>query len=214
VVSRLIQQQKMSPFCIVQDELTALEIANIIMREDNFMIALANHNAFTSHLPAWFPARLAYTRVVHWSLRTAIFRSVFDARSRIHADFLDRPLALARRLQWLGVLNLILMVPVLLFVTIFFFMRHAEEFRSHRTSPFERQWTGYAHWTFREFNELPHHFTVRMCHAQAAAESYVRSTRRRPRCSIPFGDSPSLWRAPSWPCSWWWRCTTTRRCSS
>jgi len=47
VVSRLVQQQKVSPFCIVQGELTALEIANIIMREDNFMIALTNHHAFT-----------------------------------------------------------------------------------------------------------------------------------------------------------------------
>lgn len=177
VVSRLIQQQRVSPWCIVQDELTALEIANIIMREDNFVVALTNHSTFTSHLPPWIPPRLVYTRALRWNLRTAVFRWLFDQRGRIRADFLDRPLALAQRLQWLGMLNLALMAPVLLFVTIFFFMRHAEEFRSHRTSPFERQWTGYAHWTFREFNELPHQFKARMCQAQGAAESYLRSTR-------------------------------------
>jgi len=177
VVSRLVQQQKASPFCIVQDELTALEIANIIMREDNFMIALTNHHAFTSHLPSWIPPRLVYTRASLWNLRTAVFRWAFDHRSRLCADFVERPAALAQRLRLLGVLNLVLMIPVLIFVTIYFFMRHTEEFRSHRSSPFRRQWTDYAKWTFREFNELPHQFKARMCAAQATAEDYVRSTR-------------------------------------
>jgi len=161
----------------VQDELTALEIANIIMREDNFMIALTNHGTLTSRLPPWIPPRLAYTRAVLWNLRTAIFRWSFDRRSRICGDFLDRPDDLAQRLRMLGLMNLLLVVPVLMFVTIYFFMRHAEEFRSHRTSPFRRQWTDYAKWTFREYNELPHQFNARMCSAQAAAEAYVRSTK-------------------------------------
>lgn len=77
----------------------------------------------------------------------------------------------------MGLLNLVLVVPVLIFVTIYFFMRHAEEFRSHRASPFQRQWTDYARWSFREFNELPHQFKARMSKAQAGAEAYVRCTR-------------------------------------
>mmetsp|Transcript_26516 Transcript_26516/g.50904 ORF Transcript_26516/g.50904 Transcript_26516/m.50904 type:complete len:797 (+) Transcript_26516:57-2447(+) len=177
VVSRLVQQQRASPFCIVQDELTVLEIANIIMREDNFMIALTNHHAFTSRLPPWIPPRLAYTRAVLWSVRTATFRWVFNHRSRLCGEFLNRPAALAKRLKWIGVLNLLLMVPVLMFVTIYFFMRHAEEFRSHRASPFRRQWTEYAKWTFREFNELPHQFSARMNNAHTMAEDYVQSSK-------------------------------------
>lgn len=185
VVSRLVQQQKVSPFCIVQDELSALEMTNIIMREDNFMIALTNHHAFTSKLPSWIPPRLVYTKAVFWNLRNAIFRSAgaaafdsaLDHRSRIREDFLDHPEALAKRLRMLGLLNIVLVLPVLVFVGIYFFMRHAEEFRSQRSSPFRRQWTDYAHWTFREFNELPHQFKVRMHRAEAAAEAYIRATR-------------------------------------
>jgi len=177
VVSRLVQQQRASPFCIVQDELTVLEVANIIMREDNFMIALTNHHAFTSRLPPWIPPRLAYTRAVLWSVRTATFRWVFNHRSRLCSEFLNRPAALAKRLKWIGLLNLLLMVPVLMFVTIYFFMRHAEEFRSHRASPFRRQWTEYAKWTFREFNELPHQFSARMSNAHTMAEDYVQSSK-------------------------------------
>jgi len=178
VVSRLVQQQKESRFCIVQDELTALEIANIIMREDNFMIGLTSHKAFTEGLPCWIPRRLVFTKAVCWNLRLVIFRwqGVLDDRGRMRRDFLNRPEALARNLRLLGLANLVLVPPVLIFVALYFFMRHAEEFRSQRASPFQRQWTDYAHWTFREYNELPHEFNARMCAAQAAAEAYVHCT--------------------------------------
>ncbi|CAE7942813.1 ATG9 [Symbiodinium necroappetens] len=178
VVSRLVQQQKESRFCIVQDELTALEIANIIMREDNFMIGLTSHKAFTEGLPCWIPRRLVFTKAVFWNLRLVIFRwqGVLDDRGRIRRDFLNRPEALARNLRLLGLANLVLVPPVLIFVALYFFMRHAEEFRSQRASPFQRQWTDYAQWTFREYNELPHEFNARMCAAQAAAEAYVHCT--------------------------------------
>eukprot|EP00929_Paragymnodinium_shiwhaense_P015464 TRINITY_DN12355_c1_g1_i1.p1 TRINITY_DN12355_c1_g1~~TRINITY_DN12355_c1_g1_i1.p1 ORF type:complete len:982 (-),score=182.12 TRINITY_DN12355_c1_g1_i1:152-3097(-) len=177
VVCRLIRQQKAAPFCIVQERLTALEVANIIMRQDNFMVALTNQDAFTSRLPAWIPHRLVYTRAVLWNLRTMTFNFMFDARSRVRHDFLNCPENLAQRFRWMGVLNLVLVVPVLMFVTIYFFMRHAEEFRSHRSSPFQRQWTDYAQWTFREFGELPHHFALRMSRARTSAEAFASSAR-------------------------------------
>jgi len=177
VVSRLVQQQKEYPFCVVQDELTALEIANIIMREDNFMIALTNHDAFTSCLPPWLPPRLVYTRAVLWNLRTVIFGRLFDHKSRIRQDFLQSPQLLASRMRWMGLLNLMLVGPVLNFVTIYFFMRHAEEFRSRRASPLQRRWSDYAKWTFREFNELPHLFKARMTRAQHTAEIFTRATK-------------------------------------
>eukprot|EP00927_Polykrikos_kofoidii_P049554 TRINITY_DN43601_c0_g1_i1.p1 TRINITY_DN43601_c0_g1~~TRINITY_DN43601_c0_g1_i1.p1 ORF type:complete len:923 (-),score=157.24 TRINITY_DN43601_c0_g1_i1:31-2799(-) len=177
VVARLIRQQKSSRFCIVQDQITALEIANIILREDNFMVAFANHDVFTSRLPPWIPPRLVYTRAALWNIRTAIFHWMFDPRSRIRGEFLNNPSLLARRFRWMGIMNVVLVVPVLMFVTIYFFMRHAEEFRSHRTSPFQRQWTDYAQWTFREFGELPHHFALRLCNARVAAENFTSTAR-------------------------------------
>eukprot|EP00927_Polykrikos_kofoidii_P001324 TRINITY_DN10481_c0_g1_i1.p1 TRINITY_DN10481_c0_g1~~TRINITY_DN10481_c0_g1_i1.p1 ORF type:complete len:961 (-),score=109.69 TRINITY_DN10481_c0_g1_i1:833-3427(-) len=177
VLQRLIRQQKAARFCIVQDHLTALEIANIILREDNFMVAFANQHAFISRLPPLIPSRLVYTRAVLWNIRTAIFHWMFDSRSRIRSDFLNNPSLLARRFRWMGIMNLVLVVPVLIFVTIYYFMRHAEEFRSRRTSPFQRQWTDYAQWTFREFVELPHQFVSRLCRAREAAEHFESSAR-------------------------------------
>lgn len=177
VVARLVQQQKVAPFCVVQDEITALDIANIIMREDNFVVALTNHRAFTSHLPPWIPPRLVYTRAVQGCLRTAIFRWAFDRRSRLRMEFLTSPNQLAARLRYMGLLTLLLVLPVWVFVTMVFFMRHAEEFRADRSSPFRREWTDYAKWTFREFNELHHQFKERMRAAQLVAEDYVQNSR-------------------------------------
>mmetsp|Transcript_20142 Transcript_20142/g.47629 ORF Transcript_20142/g.47629 Transcript_20142/m.47629 type:complete len:786 (+) Transcript_20142:72-2429(+) len=177
VVSRLVQRQKESRFCRVQDELNALEITNVIMRQDNFIIALTNHHAFTSTLPPWIPRRLVYTKAPLYNLRLGLFRFGESDRGRLEADFLERPEVLAGRLRFLGVLNVLLVPPVLIFVAIYFFMRHAQEFRSQRASPFRRQWSDYAQWTFREYNELPHQIEARMSAGHAAAEAYVHTTR-------------------------------------
>eukprot|EP00435_Cladocopium_sp_Y103_P032354 s2230_g8.t1 len=429
VVSRLVQCQKEARLCIVQEELTALEITNIIMRQDNFIIGLTDHDAFTKNLPGWIPRRLVYTKAPLWNILLAIFPPVgaeaLDHRGRLRQEFLDRPeggkkggkkkagdpflrkewydikapsmfsvrncgktlvsrtqgtkiateelkgrvlevnLAdlnndedqaskkirlcieevqgrscltdfhgmtltrdkicslikkwqtlieahvdvkttdgyvvrlfciaftkrrpdqvrancyaqsaqirkirkkmveimtaeaskvqlrelvkklipesigkeiekqtqgifplkdclirkvkilkkpkfditklmelhgdggddagvemmrpeaddamntltadvLARKFRFLALINLVLLLPVSMFVGVYFFMRHAQEFRSQRTSPFRKQWSDYAYWTFREYNELPHQVDARMCTAQGAAEAYIHATK-------------------------------------
>ena len=181
VVSRLVQRQKEARLCIVQEELTALEITNIIMRQDNFIIGLTDHHAFTKTLPSCIPRRLVYTKAPLWNILMAMFPPVgaeaLDHRGRLRQEFLDRPEVLARKFRFLALVNGVLLLPVSMFVAIYFFMRHAQEFRSQRTSPFRKQWSDYAYWTFREYNELPHQVNARMCTAQGAAEAYIHATR-------------------------------------
>ncbi|CAK9023574.1 unnamed protein product [Durusdinium trenchii] len=181
VVSRLVQRQKESRLCIVQEELTALEITNIIMRQDNFIIGLTNHHAFTKNLWPCFPRRLVYTNAPFRNILLAVFPPVIvpalDHRGRLREEFLAKPEVLAGLFKIFAVVNLILLPPLLVFVAIYFFLRHAQEFRSQRTSPFRKQWSDYAFWTFREYNELPHQISARMSAAQTAAEAYVHTTR-------------------------------------
>lgn len=40
IVDKVIQEQQRNPFVIKKQHLTALEITNIIMREENFMIGI------------------------------------------------------------------------------------------------------------------------------------------------------------------------------
>eukprot|EP00451_Oxyrrhis_marina_P033200 CAMPEP_0204374970 /NCGR_PEP_ID=MMETSP0469-20131031/48940_1 /ASSEMBLY_ACC=CAM_ASM_000384 /TAXON_ID=2969 /ORGANISM="Oxyrrhis marina" /LENGTH=831 /DNA_ID=CAMNT_0051365595 /DNA_START=8 /DNA_END=2503 /DNA_ORIENTATION=- len=177
VVRRLVQQQEVSPFCIVQERLTALDVANIIMREDNWMIAFANHGVLTSCLPNWIPPRIMFTKAVLWNFRFLLFdgcltsERFFDSQSRISSAVYGDVAGLATRSKVMSILNCVFILPILLGAVVFFFMRHAEDFRSHRSTPFERKWTEYAEWSFREFNELPHEFRARL----AASEDATRA---------------------------------------
>ncbi|CEM07555.1 unnamed protein product [Vitrella brassicaformis CCMP3155] len=180
VLSLLIRQQDISPFCIVKEHLSALEITNIILREDNFLVALTNYHLLTAHLPPFIPARLMYTKSLLWNVRFCLFQWIFDSRSRIRPECINFPDRLSYRFRWMALWNLILLFPVLLFVTIYFFLRHAEDFRSNKSMPFKREFNSYAEWTFRELNELPHQFQRRLQKARKAAEEYVNSGWQSP----------------------------------
>jgi hypothetical protein len=54
-------------------------------------------------------------------------------------------------------------------------MRHAEEFRSAQSTIADaRQWTKYAKWSFRGFNELPHQFEQRLAAGLVEVEKYAQ----------------------------------------
>eukprot|EP00434_Breviolum_minutum_P014104 symbB.v1.2.012435.t1/scaffold860.1/size157271/4 len=95
VVSRLVQRQKEARLCIVQEELTALEITNIIMRQDNFIIGLTDHHAFTKTLPSCIPRRLVYTKAPLWNILMAMFPPVgaeaLDHRGRLRQEWFFHP---------------------------------------------------------------------------------------------------------------------------
>lgn len=58
VLDRLSKRQNVAPFCIKQDTLSPLEMTNILMRQDNFLIALINHSALFTGLQRWIPKRI------------------------------------------------------------------------------------------------------------------------------------------------------------
>lgn len=88
----LLKAQDISPFCIVTDSLTALDIVNIIMREENYFIALTDKQILTRKLPSWIPPKLLYTHMFQWNVRRALFSRLFDERQRICRElFLSPP---------------------------------------------------------------------------------------------------------------------------
>mmetsp|Transcript_51134 Transcript_51134/g.108651 ORF Transcript_51134/g.108651 Transcript_51134/m.108651 type:complete len:1103 (+) Transcript_51134:249-3557(+) len=177
VVSKLVAQQKREPVIVTQDDITALEIANIIMREDNFMIALTNQEALTKGMPYKISERLIYTRAMQFCLRHLIFRPAFNSRKQLQEEFLTNPGKLAASLRWFGRFGWLLMPAVVALVTMLFFLRHAEEFRSRKATPVRRGFNDFAKWNFREFSELRHLFKERMRSAQLVAEEYTQCSR-------------------------------------
>ena len=95
------------------------------------------------------------------------------------------PTKLQRKFRFWGALVLFLVGPVIVFVAIYFFMRHAEDFRSGRSFPFELEWTPYAQWTFREYNEVSHNAYARLRRARQEARILIAYTATR----SPLGDA-------------------------
>lgn len=75
---------------------------------------------------------------------------------------------------------MLLVVPLLLFNLVFFFLKYAEDVRRSHISLASREFSCYAHWAFREFNELPHQLNHRLALAAQAAEAYLYLNPRNP----------------------------------
>lgn len=172
VVERIIREQKRSPFIVRQDDLSALQITNIIMREENLMIGLANNDIFLAHLPEWLPVRIFFSKSVIFTIRNIIYKKFYDRKSKINLGAV-KPEYLCNTFRFAGIFALVGLGPMCIFVFMYFFMRHCEDFRSHRNSPLERQWTGYAEWNLREYNELSHTFKKRLESCKSSANMIV-----------------------------------------
>ncbi|KOO30532.1 hypothetical protein Ctob_004993 [Chrysochromulina tobinii] len=186
LVVKVIELQRTARLCIVKDELTAHDIASRIMRKDNFLIALVNHGLLP-HEPLLQLQPLSMclgmsmllssgmSKPLEWSLYVSVLDAMFDAQFRIRKSFTRDVGALQLRLVLCGVVNLALAPFFVLFMLVFFFLKHAEEFRRRpANSALSRDYSLHARWTMREFNELPHVFEARLQASHADASAYIR----------------------------------------
>ena len=178
VVQRIVELQQTSRLCIVKDQLTAHDIANRILRKENFMVAFVNRDLlplqpFGSVAP-WLGLKML-TKTLEWNIYVCILDAMFDQQFRIRQSFTTDLNGLRRRFFTAGVLNLLLSPFIAAFMMVYFFLKHAEEIHGQRAnaSVFARYYSRHAEWTMREFNELPHTFEARMHASLADANAYV-----------------------------------------
>ncbi|XP_002982911.2 autophagy-related protein 9 [Selaginella moellendorffii] len=183
VLERIVQQR----LCIVR-HLSAHDIVMRIMRKENYLIGMVNKGVFALPLPHWVPGvgltvargpqgvrkRLFLSKTLEWSLNWCILQYMFDRRFSIQRDFLNNPHRLKKRLRTFGLCMLLLSPFLIIFMLVFFFLRHAEQFYNHPSSAVSRRWSNLAKWTFREFNELEHMFNQRLNASYKPAVEYVK----------------------------------------
>ena len=73
----------------------------------------------------------------------------------------------------MAVINLIFSPFLLVFLMLFAFFKSAEEYQKKASSIGSRQYTLFAQWKFREFNEYPHVLSARLTRSHEAATKYV-----------------------------------------
>ncbi|KAH9324285.1 hypothetical protein KI387_004463 [Taxus chinensis] len=187
VLEKTITFQSIERLCVVKD-LSAHDVVLRIMRKDNYLIGMLNKGVLALPIPQWVPGagpvvqreaggtenRLILTKTLEWSLKWCILQYMFDRNFLIRKDFINNPGSLRKRLMVVGFLMLVLCPFLVIFMLVYLFLMHAEQFYNHPSTALSRRWSNLAKWLFREFNELEHLFKSRLSGGIEHANDYVK----------------------------------------
>ncbi|GAA6024138.1 hypothetical protein JCM8202_004269 [Rhodotorula sphaerocarpa] len=179
------------------ERLDAHDVANRIMREENYLIALFNKDLLDISLPLprvlQKPAGWVFgmgvrkqrfgksmlTQTLEWNLGFCLLGFLFGREGQVRRAFLsDRNkselvAALRRRFLLMGLINAVFAPFIVCYLLMYSFFRYFEEYHKNPSSIGSRQFTPLARWKFREFNELPHLFQQRLAQAHPLADQYI-----------------------------------------
>ncbi|KAF1808999.1 APG9-domain-containing protein [Eremomyces bilateralis CBS 781.70] len=163
-----------------KQRMDAHDIANRLMRRENYMIALFNKDILDLAVDIPFMGKYhIFTRTIQWNISLAILDFAFDPRGQIQPMFLsdrsrrDLIKALNTRFLVFGVLSIV-SAPFLVFYNlVIFFFRNFTEYQRNPAELGSRIFSPIAEWKFREFNELGHLFERRKNLAYPYAVQYL-----------------------------------------
>lgn len=163
-----------------KQRMDAHDIANRLMRRDNYLIALVNKEILDLTLPIpFFKNRQLFSKTLEWNLSLCILDFVFNEQGHVRQFFLKdshrRALSdgLRRRFLFAGVMNVLCAPFIFWYFLLLYFFRYFNEFQKNPSRIGSRQYTPLAEWKFREFNELWHLFQRRINMSYPFASRYV-----------------------------------------
>ncbi|MBW0479481.1 hypothetical protein O181_019196 [Austropuccinia psidii MF-1] len=179
-------QRSIGSQSVQQRKLDAHDIANQIMREHNYLIALFNKDILDLRPPlpnkmvgnALF-AETHLTTSLEWNVTFCLRGYLFDQRGQVKPEFLVSRLnsslasGLRKRFMLLALANTALAPFIVIYVLIYSFFRYFEEYHKNPSSIGSRSFTRLAQWKFREYNELPHLFQSRLLKSYSISKRYV-----------------------------------------
>ncbi|KAL8907856.1 MAG: hypothetical protein Q9207_001180 [Kuettlingeria erythrocarpa] len=163
-----------------KQRMDAHDIANRLMRRDNYLIALINKDVldFTLPLP-YFKHRQLFSKTIEWNLSFCILDFVFNEQGQVRPLFLKdshrRALSdgIRSRFLFAGFMNFLCAPFIILYFIVLYFFRNFNEYQKNPSQIGLRQYTPYAEWKFREFNELLHLFQRRVNMSYPFASRYI-----------------------------------------
>ena len=163
-----------------KQRMDAHDIANRLMRKDNYMIALINKDILDFRLPIPFLRnKQLFSKTTQWNLSMCILDHVFDQRGQVRSLFLKdthrRMLSesLSTRFKFAAFMNAICAPFIVMFFALKYFFRYFNEYQRNPSQIGSRQYTPLAEWKFRQFNELEHFFEERTNMSYPFATRYV-----------------------------------------
>ncbi|XP_047316037.1 autophagy-related protein 9-like [Impatiens glandulifera] len=186
ILEKVVQLQSSQQLCVVKD-LSAHDVVMRLMRKENYLIGMLNKGVLAFPISQWVPGagptakygstakyRLILTKTLEWTLNWCILQSMFDRNFCVRTDFVSSPKTLKRRLIIVGFVMLLLSPFLVIFMLVYLFLRHAEQFYNHPSTASSRRWSNLAKWIFREFNEVDHLFKHRVNNSVPHASDYIR----------------------------------------
>ncbi|GMH25770.1 hypothetical protein Nepgr_027613 [Nepenthes gracilis] len=187
ILEKVVEVQNMQQLCVVKD-LSAHDIVMRLMRKENYLIGMINKGVLSFPISKWVPGagptvkagpngaqqRLILTKTLEWILNWLILQSMFDRNFCVRRDFISNPNTLKKRLVVVGLVMLLLSPFLVMFMMVYLFLRHAEQFYNHPTTASSRRWSNLSKWIFREFNEVEHLFRHRINSSAVHASDYLK----------------------------------------
>ncbi|KAG0484342.1 hypothetical protein HPP92_008421 [Vanilla planifolia] len=187
ILDKVVQLQKNQQLCVVKD-LSAHDIIMRIMRKENYLIGMLNKGVLALPSSCWVleldllsilrkmtkKNHLIFPKTLEWTLNWCIFQSMFDSKFCIQRNFLTNPSLLRKRLVAVGTLMFIISPCLVIFMLVYLFLRHAEQFYNHPSTASSRRWSNLSKWIFREFNEVDHFFKHRLNNSVAHSSNYLK----------------------------------------
>ncbi|KAM6565158.1 hypothetical protein CsatB_025156 [Cannabis sativa] len=187
ILEKVVQLQSSERLCVVKD-LSAHDVVMRLMRKENYLIGMLNKGVLAFPISKWVPGvgptvkfglngkrhRLILTKTLEWTLNWCILQSMFDRNFCVRRDFISNPSTLKKRLMVVGVAMLLLSPFIVIFMLVYLFLRHAEQFYNHPSTASSRRWSNLSKWIFREFNEVDHLFKHRTNSSVILASDYLK----------------------------------------
>lgn len=124
-----------------KERLDAHDIANRLMRKENYLISMINKDVLNLSLPLPFlQGRQLFSKTMEWYLHYCILDMVFNEFGQVHQDFLRSgkrgvlSQKLKQRLYFAGVLNLVFAPIMLVYVIIVYFFTNFQVSRLENLS--------------------------------------------------------------------------------
>ncbi|KAI9049390.1 hypothetical protein LZ554_006424 [Drepanopeziza brunnea f. sp. 'monogermtubi'] len=163
-----------------KQRLDAHDIANRLMRKENYLIAMFNKDILDLTLPFPFlQGRQLFSRALLWNLDWCVMGLVFNdagqVRQLVLKDAKRRELsdALRGRFLFAGFMNVLFAPVIVIYLMIVYFLKYFNEYKKDPSAIGSRQYTPLAEWKFREFNELNHLFHKRVNMSYPFASRYL-----------------------------------------
>lgn len=139
-------------------------IISNIMKYDNYMVALVNQDILNVR-------KTYYSNYFEWMIRFCIINRLFNG-STLDMIFIKDVKLIKRNMKILGIITLVLSPFIFIITGVYYIVKCTADFYTKKTYFGPKDWSNYAKWKFREFNELEHIFNKRMFLSHKYAYEY------------------------------------------